>query len=78
VVACIIFLFGSICLFFKNKISQSGHPDLTPNEHEAKLLHFCHLQIGFPRELTMQMVPGPQGEGLQGSGLSMQRWFWQM
>ena len=27
--------------------------------------------------LTMQVAPGPQGDGLQGSGLSTQRWFWQ-
>ena len=25
----------------------------------------------------MQMVPGPQGDGLQGSGFSTQCWFWQ-
>ncbi len=26
-----------------------------------------HLQIGFPKGLGSQVVPGPQGEGLQGS-----------
>ena len=30
-----------------------------------------HLQIGFPNLFAMHMVPGPQGDGLQGSGFSM-------
>ena len=29
-----------------------------------------YLQMGFPTELTIHTAPGPQGEGLQGSGLS--------
>ena len=42
------------------------------------LLHFMsYLQMGFPRLLTMQMAPGPQGDGLQGSGFSTHLWFWQ-
>ncbi len=36
-----------------------------------------NLQIGFPAELTEQVAPGPHGEGLQGSGFSTQRLFWQ-
>jgi len=36
-----------------------------------------HLQIGLPTLLTIQTAPGPQGEGLHGSGFSMQRLFWQ-
>ena len=30
-----------------------------------------HLQIGFPNLLAIHMVPGPQGDGLHGSGFSI-------
>ena len=33
-----------------------------------------HLQMGLPWLLAEQVVPGPQGLGSQGSGLSTQRW----
>lgn len=34
-----------------------------------------HLQIGFPFLLGVQVVPGPQGDGLQGSGFSIHFWL---
>ncbi len=33
--------------------------------------------MGLPRLLTIQVAPGPHGDGLHGSGFSTQRWFWQ-
>ncbi len=33
--------------------------------------------MGFPRLFTIQIAPGPHGEGLQGSGFSTHCWFWQ-
>ena len=34
-----------------------------------------HQHMGFPVKLTVQLAPGPQGEGLQGSGLSTHLWL---
>ena len=34
-----------------------------------------NLQIGFPFGPTLQVAPGPQGLGKQGSGLSIHFWF---
>ena len=35
---------------------------------------WTYLQIAFPRLLVIHLAPGPQGDGLQGSGFSTQRW----
>ena len=36
-----------------------------------------HLQIGLPAKFAVQMAPGPQGLGTQGSGLTTHFWFLQ-
>ena len=37
-----------------------------------------YRQMGFPWWFTSQVVPGPQGLGSHGSGLSTHLWLWQM
>lgn len=37
-----------------------------------------HLQIEFPLKVTVQVAPGPQGEGTHGSGFSTHFWSLQM
>ena len=37
----------------------------------------AYRQIGFPILFGEHVAPGPQGEGLQGSGFSTHLWFWQ-
>ena len=39
------------------------------------MLISTNLQIGFPFGPTLQVAPGPQGLGKQGSGLSIHFWF---
>ena len=36
-----------------------------------------YLQIGFPMLFGEHVAPGPQGDGLHGSGFSTHLWFWQ-
>ena len=36
-----------------------------------------HLHMGLPCALGVQVVPGPQGYGLHGSGFSTHRWLLQ-
>jgi len=37
-----------------------------------------HRQMALPDPVTEHRAPGPHGEGSQGSGLTTQRWSWQM
>ena len=37
----------------------------------------AYRQIGFPILFGEHVAPGPQGDGLQGSGFSTHLWFWQ-